>query len=99
MGLTKIGPKHQVTIPKEVFEQLKLEIGDYLDVQVNDAVITMVPKKLIPKEQKWFYTSEWQQKEREADEAIARGDVSGPFSSSAELLSHLDKGRRPRKKR
>ena len=31
MGLTKIGPKHQVTIPKTVFERLKLDVGDYLD--------------------------------------------------------------------
>lgn len=60
MSLTKIGPKHQVTIPEEVFEDLKLEVGDYLDVQVKGAIITMVPKKLIPKEQAWFYTPEWQ---------------------------------------
>ena len=62
MGLTKIGPKHQVTIPKDVFDLLKLQTGDFLDVQIKDAVITMVPKKLIPKDQAWFYTPEWQQK-------------------------------------
>ncbi len=27
----------------------------------------------------YFYTPEWQAREREADEAIARGDVIGPF--------------------
>jgi len=28
----------------------------------------MVPAKVVPKDQAWFYTPEWQQKEREADE-------------------------------
>ena len=97
MGLTKIGPKHQVTIPKTVFERLKLDVGDYLDVAVKGATITMVPKKLIPKDQAWFYTPEWQRKEQEADEAIARGDVSGPFPSAEELIKHLrKKGKRGR---
>lgn len=33
VATTKIGPKHQVTIPKSVFEALHLEVGDILDVQ------------------------------------------------------------------
>ena len=98
MGLTKIGPKHQVTIPKAVFERLKLDVGDYLDVEVKGTTITMVPKKLIPKDQAWFYTPEWQRKEQEADEAIAHGDVSGPFSSAQGLIEHLrKKGKRGRR--
>ena len=98
MGLTKIGPKHQVTIPKTVFESLKLDVGDYLDVEVKGATITMVPTKLIPKDQAWFHTPQWQRKEREADEAIARRDVSGPFSSAEELIKHLrKKGKRGRR--
>jgi hypothetical protein len=53
----------------------------------------MMPKKPIPKEETCFYTSEWQKREREADEAIARGQVSGPFTSAEELIGHLDKSR------
>ena len=49
MGLTKIGPKHQITIPKAVFERLDLEVGDYLEVEVQSTMITMAPKKLISK--------------------------------------------------
>jgi len=37
---------------------------------------TYFPKpKRIPKEDAWFWTPEWQQKEREADEDIANGNV------------------------
>jgi len=67
-------------------------------VQVKGTSITMVPKKLIPKDDAWFCTPEWQRKEHEADEAIARGDVSGPFSSPRELIKHLrKKGKRGRR--
>ena len=94
MSVTKIGPKHQVTIPRDVFEGLDIEVGDYLDVRVRGSAITMVPTKLIPKDQAWFHTSEWQRKEREADRALEQGEVSGPFSSAAALLDHLRKRRR-----
>lgn len=49
MAVTKIGPKHQVTIPKEVFEQLKLETGDLLEAQVDQGKIVLVPKRLAEK--------------------------------------------------
>ncbi len=42
-----------------------------------------------PRGQAWFWTKEWQEREREADEAIARGDVSGPFTSAGELIRYL----------
>ena len=90
-AITKIGPKHQVTIPKEVFEGLGLGTGDYLEVAMQERRILMTPQKLIPKDDAWFYTKEWQAKEREADEDIARGDVDGPFDSSKDLIAYLRK--------
>jgi len=98
MSMTKIGPKHQVTIPKDVFDQLELQVGEYVEIQAKGTVITIVPAKVIPKDQAWFYTPEWQAKEREADQDIARGKVSGPFASAKDLIDHLEK-KRPRKKR
>ena len=57
--------------------------------------------KRIPRDQAWFWTKEWQQREREADEDIKQGRLSGPFESVEELLRHLhaieasDEGRLP----
>ena len=101
MPITKIGPKHQVTIPQEIFARLRLEVGDYLDVQITDQGILMIPKKLIPKDQEWFYSKEWQEREREADDAIARGAVSGPFETVEKLMEHLrgEQSGRPKNKR
>lgn len=89
MAFTRIGPKHQITIPQETFEQLGLEPGDFLEVLVRGDVLYLVPQKLIPREQAWFWTREWQDREREADAAIASEELSGPFKSVDELIQHL----------
>ena len=89
MAIVKIGPKHQVTIPSEVFKTLNLGVGEQVEVQLKDGVIYLIPQKLIPKDQAWFWTKEWQEKEREADEAMALGELSGPFESADELVKHL----------
>jgi AbrB family looped-hinge helix DNA binding protein len=93
MAITRISPKHQITIPKEAFEKLHLEVGDFLEVDVAEEGLLLIPKKLISKDQIWFWTKEWQQKEKEVDEAIARGELSGPFKKSDELIRHLRKRR------
>ena len=49
MALVKIGPKHQVTIPKDVFENLQLEEGDYLEVLVQNGKGVMIPKRVVEK--------------------------------------------------
>ncbi len=48
-------------------------------------------EKLIPKDQAWFFTPEWQAKEQEADEDIRLERVSGPFSSAKDLIRSLRK--------
>ncbi len=92
MAIARIGPKHQITIPQEVFQRLGLEPGDFLEVQVQGEAIHLVPQKLVPRDQAWFWTDQWQEREREADEAMARGEVSGPFESAEDLVRHLRRG-------
>ncbi len=45
--------------------------------------------KIIPQDQVWFWTPEWQQKEKEAENDIRKGKLTGPFSSGKELLKSL----------
>jgi antitoxin MazE len=91
MPAIKIGPKHQITIPKDAFDLLHLEVGDFLDTHVKDNVLILVPKKLVPKDQEWFWTKEWQEMEKEADEAIAKGETIGPFSKASDAIKALKK--------
>lgn len=53
----------------------------------------LIPKKLVSKDQAWFWSKEWQEKEREADQAIEQGDLSKPFQKAEELRKHLKKRR------
>lgn len=49
MSTVKIGPKHQVTIPKDVFAQLFLKPGEFLEANAEKGRIILVPKKLTNK--------------------------------------------------
>lgn len=89
MAIARIGPKHQITIPQEAFDRLGLQSGDILEIEVRDGVLYAIAQRLIPRDQAWFWSEEWQTKEREASEAIARGELSGPFDSADELIHHL----------
>ncbi|MEW6417435.1 MAG: AbrB/MazE/SpoVT family DNA-binding domain-containing protein [Nitrospirota bacterium] len=91
MPITRISPKHQITIPKEAFEKLHLEVGDFLEVNATEEGLLFIPKKLISKDQAWFWTKEWQEKEKEADEAIEKGELSKAFENADELIRHLRK--------
>ena len=91
MELTKVSPKHQITIPKEAFKKLNLEVGDFLEVDVTEEGLLLIPKTIISKDQSWFWSKEWQEKEKEADEAIAKGELSGSFETAVGLVRHLRK--------
>ena len=49
MPAVRIGPKHQVTIPKEVFEALRLDVGDFLEAAAQGGRIILTPKQLAAK--------------------------------------------------
>jgi len=89
MALVRVTRNFQVSIPKEIRQALRLEEGDLIEVEERDGQIVMVPKKLIDADQAWFWSAEWQRGERQAEEDIRRGRVSGPFKSARELKKHL----------
>lgn len=91
MPLGKIGTRHQVTIPKNIVEQLKLKPGDYVEIDLKDSTVLITPKAIIDRQDTWFWSKEWQAKEREADEAIAKGEVIGPFKNAKEAIKALKK--------
>lgn len=89
MSLCKLGQKNQITIPKKLAEDLHLQPGDILEIKSEGSAIILLPKKLIPAEQSWFWSREWQKKEKEADEDIKTGRISEAFEDADELIKHL----------
>lgn len=47
MPLVKIGPKHQVTIPNEVFEALQLSAGDLLEIRAQNGNGLLIPQRVV----------------------------------------------------
>lgn len=139
MAVIKIKPKRQITIPKEIFEKLHLEVGDFIEAKAEDEKIIMIPQKLtpiegviplseeeqkilmiakaeidqikkdiinskgltkeevevavkvglIPKDQAWWWTEEWQEGEREAEKEIREGKLEGPFETFEDFKASL----------
>jgi bifunctional DNA-binding transcriptional regulator/antitoxin component of YhaV-PrlF toxin-antitoxin module len=84
----RIGAKNQLTIPRRISRALRLKKGDHMLMRLVGGRVEMIPVSLIPKDQLWFWTPEWQKKEREADEDIAQGRVK-EFDSVEGLLKDL----------
>lgn len=73
--LVDLKQKSQVTIPKALLKKLKLRIGDKLDIKEKNGKLIITPVIMIPKDQEWFWSKDWQEKEKEAEEDLRAGRV------------------------
>jgi AbrB family looped-hinge helix DNA binding protein len=90
MPTLKLGAKRQIVLPKEITERLHLEPGEELEAYTTDKAVVLVPRKHIPKDQRWYYTDEWQQMMQEAFEDLKAGRMLGPFESVQEFKQAVD---------
>ena len=93
MLTVRLGTNCEVRFPALMARRLKLRPGTPLAVFSWDHTVSLVPMSRIPKSQRYFYTEEWQKKEREADEAIRSKKIFGPFSDAASTIRALRRGR------
>jgi len=90
MPTSKVTRHGQITLPASVRKRLGIEEGDLIDIEVEDEKAVLMPKKLVDKNQAYFWTKRWQEGEKEADEDIKAGRVK-TFASVDELIKDLDK--------
>ena len=96
--LVQVRKKAQVTLPQSVRQELGIEEGDFLDIQVRSGEIVLKVKKLVDKEQAWFWTNRWQQGEKEAEEDIRAGRVHNfPVTNEAVAFLHKRVGKKSTK--
>ena len=77
--------------------------GDFVEVVPTKIGIVLRPKKLVDSpitaddfpetDAPWFFTKEWQKGEREADEDIKAGRMSGPYDNAEDLIKALKSGK------
>ena len=86
----RISSKNQIAIPKHVMTALNLKPGDEIDIQIEDGIARLLPVTTItvPRDQAWYWTKEWQEKERQADEDIAAGNFRD-FDNLDALMKEL----------
>ena len=70
-------------------EHMPLKDGDIFQVQVEDGKVILIPMKLIPADQAWYWTKEWQEGEKEAEADISAERVKS-FDNIDDLLKDLD---------
>lgn len=88
MSLIQLKTKAQLTLPVKIRRKLELEQGDYLDVTLEDNKIILTPIKIIDKSEAWYWTKEWQESERQADEDLKAGRYTD-YNNPKDFLDSL----------
>lgn len=88
--LRKLGQNYQIALPKVIIKALRLHVNDYLDISIKENKVIIEPQVIIPKDQAYFYTPEWQKGEIEAQEDIKKGRVT-KTKNLKELFKELDR--------
>jgi AbrB family looped-hinge helix DNA binding protein len=89
MELVKVKRNFQITIPQSLRRLIRLVVGDYVEVDIQDDTLVIRPVKVVHPDQEYFFTKEWQEKEAEAEKDIAEGKVVGPFEDAQDALKAL----------
>jgi AbrB family looped-hinge helix DNA binding protein len=88
---TRVRPKGQVTLPGEIRNLLGLNEGDDLAFSLNEQGQVIITRlEVIPPDQAWFWTEQWQKAEREAQADIDAGRVHR-YANIDEVVSALEK--------
>ena len=83
--------KGQLTIPAGIRRAAGIEPGQAFQIAMtrDGLVLRAVEPEEIDPDQAWFWTPEWQAKEREADESIAAGGLPVYYSTEV-FFAELD---------
>ena len=84
----KVMRRGQITLPASLRKAAQIQEGDYLKFMVEDGTISVVVQKLVDRAQAYFWTRDWQEGEREADEDIRMGRLK-TFDSVDDLIAEL----------
>jgi AbrB family looped-hinge helix DNA binding protein len=88
MSIVKIMQRRQVVIPKELFDSLDLNIGDYLEVKLNDGKLEYVPKQLVDRDE-WYASPQGKKAIAKALKEI-KTEKGEEFDTIEELIADLD---------
>jgi len=85
----KLSRNGQLTLPPAVRRALGLRAGELVEMKLVGHSLVVTPKKIIDKDQAYYWSAEWQAAERAADADIAAGNVK-TFDTVGELMKELN---------
>jgi bifunctional DNA-binding transcriptional regulator/antitoxin component of YhaV-PrlF toxin-antitoxin module len=90
-GYVGVQRRGVIALPSELRQRLHLdEPGAQMEITERaDGVLELRAALPIPADQAWFWTKQWQQREREVDDHVAAGRVI-VHETSEDFLAHLD---------
>jgi antitoxin MazE len=85
----KLRERSQITLPSEIVKKLNIKTGDTLEVKLEGDKIVVTPVLIIDRSQAWFWSKQWQDKEREVEEDIREGRLTSAGNIN-DLLKKLE---------
>lgn len=87
--VVQLASNGRITLPGSIRRKVGLSEGDLLRVEVaEDGRIVLTPVVAVDRSQAYFWTSRWQEGEREAEEDLRAGRVS-TFDNVDDLIEDL----------
>lgn len=90
MAIAKVGPRHQVVIPKDVFEKMRLAAGDYVDISFRKNHARIEPRKIVPRDEDEPIGPKTRAALRRALREVRSGKKSTPLRTIEEVQAELD---------
>lgn len=87
----KVGPKFQVTIPKQVRDALGIKAGDLVETSLGREGAVIRPVDLVPRK------VDLKKRFEAAERAVKEGRVLGPFKTASAAMSALNQRARARR--
>ena len=74
-AIVKVQKNKNITLPTWLIRLFHVGVGDFIRIEKTKKGVLLKPAKLIDPSQAYFWTKEWQEKEREVDEEIRKGKI------------------------
>jgi bifunctional DNA-binding transcriptional regulator/antitoxin component of YhaV-PrlF toxin-antitoxin module len=87
-AIVKVQKNKNITLPLWLIRRFHVAAGDFVRIEETKNGVLLKPAKLIDPSQSYFWTKEWQEGEREAEEDIRKGRVK-KFKSVKDLMDDL----------
>jgi len=88
MSRAVIGAEGAIILPRDIREALHVDEGDDISFVVTGKGVLMRGLKVIPAEQAWFWSAEWQEGERDAGADLEAGRTT-KHTSTGDFLATL----------